>query len=95
MANTTDTVLVIGSSGQLGSELTMELRNMYGGSNVVAADIAAPKHADLRDSGPFEKIDVLDPKAMGELAAKYKFKQIYQQQCYQPPAKRIRSLPGN
>lgn len=44
---------------------------------MVAADIAAPKQADLRDSGPFEKIDVLDPKAMGELAARYKFKQIY------------------
>ncbi|MFD2513105.1 NAD-dependent epimerase/dehydratase family protein [Pontibacter locisalis] len=77
MANTTDTVLVIGACGQLGSELTLELRNMYGGANVVAADIAAPKQADLRDSGPFEKIDVLDVKAMGELASKYKFKQIY------------------
>jgi nucleoside-diphosphate-sugar epimerase len=77
MANTTDTVLVIGACGQLGSELTLELRNMYGGSNVVAADIAPPKQADLRDSGPFEKIDVLNAKAMGELASKYKFKQIY------------------
>lgn len=77
MANTTDTVLVIGACGQLGSELTLELRNMYGGANVVAADIAAPKQADLRDSGPFEKIDVLDTKTMGELASKYKFKQIY------------------
>ncbi|GAB3194168.1 nucleoside-diphosphate-sugar epimerase [Pontibacter aydingkolensis] len=77
MANTTDTILVIGACGQLGSELTLELRNMYGGANVVAADIAAPKQADLRDSGPFEKIDVLNLKAMGELASKYKFKQIY------------------
>ncbi|MDX5420900.1 MAG: NAD-dependent epimerase/dehydratase family protein [Hymenobacteraceae bacterium] len=77
MANTSDTVLVIGACGQLGSELTLELRNMYGGSNVVAADIAPPKQADLRDSGPFEKIDVLDTKTMGELASKYKFKQIY------------------
>ncbi|WP_299826315.1 NAD-dependent epimerase/dehydratase family protein [uncultured Pontibacter sp.] len=77
MANTTDTVLVIGACGQLGSELTLELRNMYGGANVVAADIAAPKQTDLRDSGPFEKIDVLNTKQMGELASKYKFKQIY------------------
>ncbi|MDX5480383.1 MAG: NAD-dependent epimerase/dehydratase family protein [Hymenobacteraceae bacterium] len=77
MANTSDTVLVIGACGQLGSELTLELRNMYGGSNVVAADIAAPKQADLRDSGPFEKVDVLDTKVLADLASKYKFKQIY------------------
>lgn len=42
MANTSDTVLVIGACGQLGSELTMELRQMYGEANVVAADIAPP-----------------------------------------------------
>ncbi|WP_242926463.1 NAD-dependent epimerase/dehydratase family protein [Pontibacter vulgaris] len=77
MANTSDTVLVIGACGQLGSELTLELRNMYGGQNVVAADISAPKQADLRDSGPFEKVDVLDTKVLAELASKYKFKQIY------------------
>lgn len=77
MANTSDTVLVIGACGQLGSELTLELRNMYGGSNVVAADISAPKQADLRDSGPFEKVDVLDTNVLAELASKYKFKQIY------------------
>ncbi|SIT90196.1 NAD-dependent epimerase/dehydratase family protein [Pontibacter indicus] len=77
MANTSDTVLVIGACGQLGSELTLELRNMYGGSNVVAADIAAPKQADLRDSGPFEKVDALDTNVLAELASKYKFKQIY------------------
>ncbi len=77
MANTSDTVLVIGACGQLGSELTLELRNMYGGANVVAADISAPKQADLRDSGPFEKVDVLDPKVLADLASKYKFKQIY------------------
>ncbi|GHA66299.1 NAD-dependent epimerase/dehydratase family protein [Pontibacter akesuensis] len=77
MANTSDTVLVIGACGQLGSELTMELRQMYGEANVVAADIAPPKQADLRDSGPFEKVDVLDKNVLADLAAKYKFKQIY------------------
>ncbi|GAB3538681.1 NAD-dependent epimerase/dehydratase family protein [Pontibacter brevis] len=77
MANTPDTVLVIGACGQLGSELTLALRDIYGGANVVAADVAAPKQADLRDSGPFEKVDVLDANMLGELAAKYKFRQIY------------------
>jgi len=77
MANTSDKVLVIGACGQLGSELTLELRNMYGGANVVAADVAAPKQADLRDSGPFEKVDVLDINVLASLAAKYKFTHIY------------------
>lgn len=77
MANKSDTVLVIGACGQLGSELTLELRNMYGGQNVIAADIAPPKQTDLLESGPFEKVDVLDTKILADLASKYKFKQIY------------------
>jgi nucleoside-diphosphate-sugar epimerase len=77
MANTSDTILVIGACGQLGSELTLELRNMYGGQNVVAADIAPPKQTDLLESGPFEKVDVLDTKVLADLSSKYKFKQIY------------------
>lgn len=77
MANTPDTVLVIGACGQLGSELTLALREMYGGANVVAADVSAPKQADLRDSGPFEKVDVLDTNVLADLASRYKFKQIY------------------
>ncbi len=77
MANTPETVLVIGACGQLGSELTMALREMYGGANVVAADVTEPKHADLRDSGPFEHVDVLDIKVLADLTSKYNFTQIY------------------
>jgi len=77
MANTTDTVLVIGACGQLGAELTLALRSMYGGANVVAADITAPKQLDLKESGPFEKVDVLDVQNLSSLVSKYKFKQIY------------------
>ncbi len=78
MANNIDQVLVIGACGQLGSELTMELRTLYGESNVVAADISIPKQAELYESGPFEKIDVLDANALKELASKYTFRHIYQ-----------------
>src|SRR5690606_475022 len=66
-----DTILVIGACGQLGSELTMELRAMYGAANVVAADIQFPKQAELRESGPFEVIDVLTPQHLADLAKKY------------------------
>lgn len=77
MANTPETVLVIGACGQLGSELTLALRDIYGATNVVAADVTAPKQADLRDSGPFEHVDVLDKKVLANLTSKYKFNQIY------------------
>lgn len=52
-------ILVIGSTGQIGSELTMELRSIYGGANVVAGYIhgAEPK-GDLAESGPSAVCDV-------------------------------------
>ena len=54
-------ILVIGSTGQIGSELTMELRRIYGGDHVVAGYIrgAEPKGA-LADSGPKAVADVTD-----------------------------------
>ncbi|MFC6997000.1 NAD-dependent epimerase/dehydratase family protein [Rufibacter roseus] len=77
ITSTSDTILVIGACGQLGSELTLELRKIYGNANVIAADIQFPKQADLRESGPFEIIDVLTPQHLSELASRYKFTQIY------------------
>ena len=77
MATKQEMVLVIGACGQLGSELTLELRYLYGGANVVAADITAPQQADLRESGPFEQADVLDTKALRRLTSKYTFSHIY------------------
>ena len=77
MTNTKDTILVVGAGGLLGSELTMELRKMYGDANVVASDIQTPQSQELRESGPFEMLDVLDKNRVGELYGKYKFKQVY------------------
>ncbi|MEK7703650.1 MAG: L-threonine 3-dehydrogenase [Myxococcota bacterium] len=54
------TILVTGAVGQIGSELTMELRRRYGGANVVATDVRMPSDVELRDSGPFEFLDCLD-----------------------------------
>ncbi|MCX6165380.1 MAG: NAD-dependent epimerase, partial [Ignavibacteriae bacterium] len=46
-------ILIIGASGQIGSELTLALRKVYGNDNVFATDIKqAPK--DVMESGPFE-----------------------------------------
>ena len=52
-------ILIIGSTGQIGSELTMKLRGIYGGSNVVAGYIpgAEPK-GELLESGPSAIVDI-------------------------------------
>jgi nucleoside-diphosphate-sugar epimerase len=52
-------ILVIGCSGQIGSELTLALRKIYGNANVIATDIR-PANAEVSGSGPFEILDVMD-----------------------------------
>ena len=69
-------ILVIGASGQIGSELTITLRESYGGDNVFATDIKqAPK--DVLESGPFQTLDVLDSKALIHFSIRNKITQIY------------------
>jgi nucleoside-diphosphate-sugar epimerase len=69
-------ILVIGCAGQIGSELTLELRKIYGGSHVIATDI---RHAppDITDSGPFEILDVLDSSKLGLIVEHEHITQIY------------------
>lgn len=61
MGSVMKTILVTGAVGQIGSELTIALRKKYGEKNVIATDIRMPTDHDLRDSGPFEFLDCLDP----------------------------------
>ena len=68
-------ILVIGSSGQLGSELTIELSNVYGESNIISADIHHPQNHEVHPV--FKKLDVIDKKLLGEIVRKYKITQIY------------------
>lgn len=71
-------ILVIGSTGQIGSELTMKLREEIPGSTVVAGYIpgAEPK-GRLLESGPAEIADVRDAKALAEIVTKYRIDTIY------------------
>lgn len=69
-------VLVIGCSGQIGSELTLELRKIYGNSKVIATDIR-PAPADILESGPFEILDVLDAAKLQLICEHEKITQIY------------------
>ncbi len=69
-------IMVIGSSGQIGTELVMELRAKYGNDNVVASDL---KNAatEVMESGPFENLDALDKDKLYELVKKHGITQIY------------------
>lgn len=68
-------ILVTGANGQLGSELTVELRRIYGVENVVASDISDPEPGS--SEGPFEKLDVLDISRYEEVIDRYQITQIY------------------
>ncbi|MDE6560605.1 MAG: NAD-dependent epimerase/dehydratase family protein [Muribaculaceae bacterium] len=71
-------ILVIGSTGQIGSELTMKLRGLYPEGNVVAGYIpgAEPKGA-LLESGPSAIVDITNPGQIADAVNKYKIDTIY------------------
>jgi nucleoside-diphosphate-sugar epimerase len=69
-------ILVIGASGQIGTELVMELRKIYGSSAVIATDIRAGSK-EVMESGPFELSDVLDVQKLHELVKQHGVTQIY------------------
>ncbi len=71
-----ETIIVIGSNGQIGTELVAELRTVYGASNVVATDIKEPDY-DTMNAGPFEFSNVLDKENLKTIIEKYKPTQIY------------------
>ncbi|MGC4377220.1 L-threonine 3-dehydrogenase [Fictibacillus sp. Mic-4] len=63
-------IFVTGALGQIGSELVMKLRDIYGYDNVIASDIRKTD-SDVVHSGPFEMVDVTDSKAIFDIAKKY------------------------
>ena len=71
-------ILIIGSTGQIGSELTMHLRNHYGNEHVIAGYIkgAEPK-GDLLDSGPSAIADVIDAASIADVVKRYHVDTIY------------------
>ncbi len=70
-------VLVTGAVGQIGSELTTALRQRYGEDRVVATDIRMPADKELRDGGPFEFLDVLDPHHITRVMQIYDVGTVY------------------
>jgi len=70
-------VLITGSGGQIGSELTMELRKRLGSSNVVATDKRDMSGSPLAETGPFEILDVTDGNEIASLVSKYNIDTVY------------------
>lgn len=68
-----ETILVIGACGQIGSELTLALRERY---QVIASDLKDPSY-DILNSGPFERLDVLNKSGIHDVVKKHNVKQIY------------------
>jgi nucleoside-diphosphate-sugar epimerase len=69
----TDKILIVGSQGQIGLELTQELRAIYGNDNVIASDVKAPEQSN----GPFETLDVMDKNRLDEIFKKHNVTQVY------------------
>ncbi|MDD3966133.1 MAG: NAD-dependent epimerase/dehydratase family protein [Candidatus Neomarinimicrobiota bacterium] len=72
-----DKILIIGAGGQIGTELTVYLRNIYGSANVIASDIRATLHNDLMEGGPFIRMDAMDSRQVYQVVQKEKVDQVY------------------
>ena len=70
-------ILIIGSQGQIGSELTNKLRGIYRHKHVICSDVKIPPSELLDSIAPFERIDVTNIERIAEVVKKYKIDTIY------------------
>lgn len=71
-----DTSLILGAAGQIGTDLVATLRELNGGSKVIAADVKE-QTGFLSETGPFLKLDVLDAQAVADAIYKNNVKEVY------------------
>jgi len=69
-------ILVIGASGQIGVELTLALRKIYGNANVVASDLRE-QNPLLEGTGPYVSLDVMNKEMLHVQVIRQHFTQIY------------------
>ena len=71
-----ENILVVGSSGQIGTELVLELRKSYGNMNVIASDIRDSSD-EIMSSGPFEILNIMDKDELFRIVKKHQISQVY------------------
>ena len=69
-------ILVIGASGQIGVELTLALRKMYGNANVVASDLREENEL-LKGTGPYVSLDVMNKEMLHVQVIRQNITQVY------------------
>lgn len=72
----TSKTLIIGSSGQIGTELVLKLRQIYGNDQIIAADIRVGNY-EVMKSGPFEILDATKKEDILRVIKKHNVKQVY------------------
>jgi nucleoside-diphosphate-sugar epimerase len=73
---TKDKILVIGASGQIGVELTLALRKIYGNTSVVASDLREENEL-LKGTGPYVALDVMNKEMLHVQVIRQGITQIY------------------
>jgi len=69
-------ILITGALGQIGTELIMYLRKLYGNDNVIASNRSKHGEDIIFESGPFELLNVNDAQNLAEICKKYNVNQI-------------------
>jgi len=69
-------VLVIGACGQIGVELTLELRRIHGGANVIASDLREENDL-LKGTGPYVSLDVMNKEMLHVQIIRQNITQVY------------------
>lgn len=70
-------ILIVGSTGQIGSELSIKFRSIYGESNVICGYYKPPYPEGFFDWGPTVEIDATDVNQIADVVKKYKIDTIY------------------
>jgi len=71
-----DKILIIGACGQIGVELTLALRKIYGGANVIASDLRE-ENPLLHGTGPYVQLDAMNKEMLHVLVIRHNITQVY------------------